>query len=108
MKILLPNDWSTISLKINQFFRNGGRSLPRNPPSCIFLDNWIFDNFILADQLFPKSLRRFATWLSVSNSLYGKVVSLSESKFYPKKLELPIKVNDDLKVTPASFCCWWF
>ena len=108
MKILLPNDWSTISLKINQFFRNGRRSLPRNPPSCIFLDNWIFDNFILADQLFPKSLRRFATWLSVSNSLYGKVVSSSESKFYPKKLELPIKVNDDLKVTPASFCCWWF
>ena len=28
----------------------------QNPPNCIILDSWTFDNFILADKLFGKAL----------------------------------------------------
>ena len=28
------------------------RGLPRNPPDCIIWDSWVFDSFILADELF--------------------------------------------------------
>ena len=33
----------------NPVFNNGPRSLPRNPPSCIVLYNWVFDSIISAD-----------------------------------------------------------
>ena len=29
---------------------------PINPPDYIILDNWVFENFILADELFAKPL----------------------------------------------------
>ena len=39
------------------------------------LDNWVFDNLISVDELFVKTLRRFATCLSVNNNLWRKLVS---------------------------------
>ena len=38
-------------------FRNGPRRLAKKPPDCPILSNWVFDNFILADQRFPKALQ---------------------------------------------------
>ena len=55
-------------------FRNGRRGLPRNPPDCIILDLWVFDNLISVDDLSAKALQRFATCQLVSNDLWGKVV----------------------------------
>ena len=41
-------------LKENQCFDNG---LPKRSPDCHILCNQVFDNFILADELFAKALR---------------------------------------------------
>ena len=51
------------------FFINGPNNLPRNPPYCIILDNWVFDDLISADEWFAKALRRFETCLLVNNNL---------------------------------------
>ena len=50
----------------------------RNPHDCIILNNWVFENFILADKLFAKAEQSLVTCVSVNNSLYGKLVSLLE------------------------------
>ena len=66
----------------------------KNRPNCGMLDNWVFDNFILADKPFAKALRIFETYLSVKNNLWGKVVSL---------LELRLKFDERFKGTPFQF-----
>ena len=86
----MANGLITFFINSNPVFSNGRRS-PRNPPDCIILDNWVFDNLIPADELFAKTLRRFATCLFVNNSLRGKFVSSS-----------PI-VFDNLKAIYVSF-----
>ena len=65
--------------------------MPRNPPHCIILDHWVFDNLISADEWFAKDLRRFATCLLVNNNLWGKLFSLS-----------PIIFDDNLNTTSVS------
>ena len=42
-------------------FSNGPKSLPRDSPDCPIVCNWIFDNFILADELFTKALQSLKT-----------------------------------------------
>ena len=54
-KTLLDNDLSKCFIKNYQVFRNGSKSLPKNPPYCPVLCNWVFDNFILAEELFRKT-----------------------------------------------------
>ena len=39
-------------------FSNGPKNLPKNPPDCPILYNWVFDNFILAEELFAKSFTK--------------------------------------------------
>ena len=39
IKILLANTLITFFINDNHAFYNGSRSLPRNPPDCIILDN---------------------------------------------------------------------
>ena len=39
----------------------------RNPLDRIMLDSRVFDNFILADELFAKALHRLEICLSVNN-----------------------------------------
>ena len=66
----------------------------RNYPNCTtILDNWIFENFILADESFAKALHIFETCVSVNNNLGGKLVSL----------EFPIKFDERFKVTFPFF-----
>ena len=46
IKPLLGNGWITFFINGNPVFSNGPKSLPRNAPDCIILDNWVFDNLI--------------------------------------------------------------
>ena len=63
IKTLLASGLITFFIKGNPVFSNGPRSLPRNPPACIILDNWVFDSLILTDELFAKALWRVVTCL---------------------------------------------
>ena len=78
----------------NHVFSSWPRSLPRNPSGCIILDKWVFHNLISVDELFAKSLRRFATCLLDNNK--------SCQKLY-LSLELQIIFNDNFKTTSVSF-----
>ena len=64
------------------------------PPDCIILDSWVFENFILPDELFAKVLRIFETYKSINNNLRGKLVS---------SLESSTKFDEKLKVTSVAF-----
>ena len=55
-------------VKDRPIFRNG----PRNPPDCLILCNWVFDNLILVEELFAKDLQSLGTCVLVINSLCGK------------------------------------
>ena len=48
-KTLLANGLITFFIKGSPVFSNGPRSLQRNPPDCIILDNWVFDSLISVD-----------------------------------------------------------
>ena len=76
----------------NPVFSNGPSNLPRNPPDCMILDNWVYDKLTCVDEWFAKALGRFATCLLVNNKLWGILVSLS-----------PIIFGDSLKTTSISF-----
>ena len=45
---------NTFPIKGNPVFSNGPKSLPKNPPDCTILSNWVFDNCILTEKLFQK------------------------------------------------------
>ena len=61
IKTLLANSLSTLPIKGKPVFSNGPKSLPKNPPDCSILCNWVFDNFILAEELFAKAARSLET-----------------------------------------------
>ena len=75
IKALLANGLSTFPIKDNPVFSDGPKSLPRNPPECRILCNWVFYYFILADELFAKALQGFETWLLGNNNLFRKLFS---------------------------------
>ena len=66
----------------------------RIPPNCTTLDNWAFEDFILADEPFAKVLQIFETRVLVNNNWSGKVVS---------SLEFPIKFAERFKLTSVTF-----
>ena len=66
----------------------------RYPLNYIILDIWIFDEFLLTNELVSKSLWRIATSLLVSNNVCGQLVSW---------LELPIIFDRNLEVISISF-----
>ena len=90
IKTLWANDLSKFSIKGNPVFSNGSKSLAKNPSYCPILCKLIFDNFILAEDLFAKAWRTFENWLSVNNNLYRKLFLSFAS---------PTTLNDILKVT---------
>ena len=59
IKTLLASGLSTFFVKGNPVFSYGPKSLNKNPHDCPILCNWVFDNFILAEELFAKALRSF-------------------------------------------------
>ena len=52
IKALLANGLDTFFIKGNPAFSNDPKGLPKNPPDCPILCNWVFDNFILAGEPF--------------------------------------------------------
>ena len=94
IETLLVNRLIAFLINGRPVFNIGPRSLPRNPPDYIILDNWVFDNLISVDELFAKTLQRFATCLLVNNNLWAKLVSSSE---------LPTTFDDNLKTTSVLF-----
>ena len=50
--------------------------LTKNPTDWIILCNWDFDNFILADEPFLKSLPILTTCVLINNNWCGKLFSL--------------------------------
>ena len=78
IKKLLANGLSTFPIKDNPDFRNGPKSLPKNPPYCPILCKLVFDHFILGDEPFLKALRSFKTCVLVNNSLCGQLFSSLE------------------------------
>ena len=56
IKTILANGLSTFPIQSNPVFTNGLKSLPKIPPDC---PN--FYNFILADEVFAKTLQSFET-----------------------------------------------
>ena len=94
IKALLANGLSTFFIKGNLVFSNGPRSLPKNPPGWTILWNWVFDNFILADEPLSKALRSFETYVLVNNSLCGELSSSFES---------PETFDESFKITSVLF-----
>ena len=90
VKTLLANGLNTFLIKGNPNFSNGPKRLPKSPPDCTISGNWIFDNFILADETFAKALRSFKTSVLVNNNLCGKIFS---------SLESSITFDESFKVT---------
>ena len=73
IKTLLANGLSIFPIKSNPVFSNGSKSLPKNPPHCPSLCNWVFDNFVLAEELFGKTLQSFET-LKILAEFYKKCI----------------------------------
>ena len=78
IKTLLVSGLSTFFIKGKPVFINGPKIIPINSPYCPILWNLVFDNFILADELFLKALQSLETCLLVNDDLWGKLVLLSE------------------------------
>ena len=74
IKTLLANGLFISSINGNTGFSNEPRSLLRNPPDCIILNNWVFENLISVDELFAKAYKRFTTCLLVNNNWCEQVI----------------------------------
>ena len=79
IKTLLANGLSTFPIKGNPVFSNGPKSITENPPDCSILCQCVFDNFILAEELFEKALWSLESCVLVSNKLSEEIFSSSES-----------------------------
>ena len=55
IKTLLVNSLSVFPIEGKPVCFNGPKSLPKNLPDCLILRNLVFDNFILAEELFAKA-----------------------------------------------------
>ena len=62
-----------------------------NLPNCTILNNWVFQNFTLADEPFAKALQSFKICVLVNNNLLEKLLSL----------EIPATFDGRFKVTSA-------
>ena len=88
IKPLLSNSFSIFPIKGNPVFNSGPKSLPKNASDCPILCNWVFDNFVLAEELFTKALRSLETCVLVNNNSRGKLFSSLESPvIFDKRLQ---------------------
>ena len=80
IKTLLANALSSFPIKDTPIFNDGPNILPKTSPYCTTLCNWLFDSFLLAEELFTKALRSFVTCVLVNNNLCEKLFSSLESQ----------------------------
>ena len=69
----LANGLSTFLIKAKLVFSNSPKSARKTPFDCPILWNYVLDNFILADELIAKALRRLRTCVLVNNNLCGNL-----------------------------------
>ena len=93
IKMLLANALKTLFIKGNPVFSNDPKSLPKNP-DCPILCNWVFDSFILADELFAKIFWNLKTCVLVNKNLCGKLFS---------SLESPTTFDEIFRVTSVPY-----
>ena len=93
------NGIKTLLANGNPLFSNGPKSLPKNPPDCPILCIWVFDNFILAEELIAKALQSLKIYVLLNNNLYGKLFSSIES---------PTILDKNFKVTSVPCFVWDF
>ena len=93
-KTLWANDLTTFFSKGNSAFSYGPKSLPKNTSDCTILCNWVFDNFILADELFGKALQSLETCVLIRNNVWEKLLSSFATTFYQifKVTSVPILI----------------
>ena len=94
IKTILASGLSKFFIKGYPVFSNGSKNLPKNPPDCPILCNWVFDSFVLAKELFGKALGSLKTCVLVNNNLCRKLLST---------LELPTTFDESFKVTSVPF-----
>ena len=71
IKTLLSNGLSTFPIKGNPVFSKGHEILPKNPPDCPILGNWVFGSFILANEPFARALWSLESCILVNNNVCG-------------------------------------
>ena len=54
---LLANGLSTFPIKGKPGFSNGPKSIPKIPPDWAILCKWVFDNFVLTEELLYEPLK---------------------------------------------------
>ena len=74
-KTLLASGVSTFFIEVKPVFIKGQRNLPKNCPKSTILDNWVFENFMLAVEAFAKTFRIFEICELVENNSCGKLAS---------------------------------
>ena len=74
IKTLLANGLSTFFIKREPVFCSGPKNLPKNPFQC----NWVFNNFISADEVISKVSQSLETCQLVNNNSRGKLISSLE------------------------------
>ena len=73
IRTLLANGFNTFFIKYGPVFSNGPKSLPKNPPDCPILCNWLFDKLMLTEELFVKALWSCESCVLVNNNLCRKL-----------------------------------
>ena len=66
-------------IKGKAVFSNAPKILLKNLPDCTILCNWVFNNFVLAEELFAKVLQSLENCALVNNNLCEKLFSPLES-----------------------------
>ena len=75
IKTFLTNVLSTFFIEGKPDFCNGPKNLPEDVPDSPIVCNWIFDDFIIAEESFAKPLRSLETFVLVNNNLCRKLCS---------------------------------
>ena len=85
---------------------NGPRSLPKNSPDFPILCNWVFDYFILADELFAKALRSLKSCVLVNKNLCRRAVS-SLQPHLMKDLNISSMYERNLQNNQSEQYCYY-
>ena len=85
IQTILANGFYKCFIKNKPVFSNGHKSLPKNIADSPILCNWVFDNFILAQEPFAKVLQSLKTCVLGNDNLCAKLVSTLESLTTPDK-----------------------
>ena len=94
IKTILASVSGTFFIKGKAVFSTASRSLPIYTSVCPILRDWVFDNFILADELFENALHILETYVWVTNDLWEKLVP---------SLKLPVTFDERFKVISVPF-----